>query len=236
MKHVLFVIITLLFPLLSFAQNRYEGKVIDEEGKEIPFVNVVLLSASDSSFIDGTTTGQDGRYVLESKFHEGCLLRFSSIGYHTIYTDNSNQTIILPKSSYELEEVSISGHCPAYRVKSNGFIAKIGGSLLENKGTANDVLNQLPGVIIRNNGKYEIFGKGTATIYIDNKQVRDETELERLNSENIVSVELINNPGTRYDANVRAVVRIKTKKIRRFRLTYTLTRNTKPSFFKLRTT
>ncbi len=212
MKHVLSVIITLLFPLLSFAQNRYEGKVIDEEGKEIPFVNVVLLSASDSSFIDGTTTGQDGRYVLESKFHEGCLLRFSSIGYQTIYTDNYNRTIILPKSSYELEEISISGHRPAYRVKSNGFIAEIGGSLLENIGTANDVLNQLPGVIIGNNGKYEIFGKGTATIYIDNKQVRDETELERLNSENIVSVELINNPGTRYDANVRAVVRIKTKK------------------------
>ncbi|MBP3518562.1 MAG: outer membrane beta-barrel protein [Parabacteroides sp.] len=211
MKCFLQIIILLSFSFVSFAQNKYEGKVIDDEGKVIPLANIVLLSATDSSFINGTTSGQDGRYILESEFCEGCLLRFSSIGYQTIYTDGLSQTTILPKSSYALEEIAISTQRPVYRIKSTGFIAEISGSLLENTGTANDVLKQLPGVIY-NNGKFEIFGKGTATIYINNKQVRDEAELERLNSENIVSVELVNNPGIRYDSDVRAVLKICTKR------------------------
>ena len=36
------------------------GRVIDEKGEPIPFVNVVLLSLPDSAFVQGATTDTDG--------------------------------------------------------------------------------------------------------------------------------------------------------------------------------
>ena len=42
--------------------------------------------------------------------------------------------------------------------------------------------------------------------------MRDAAELERLKSSDIKSVEVISNPGSRYNAAVRAVVKIRTKK------------------------
>ena len=42
--------------------------------------------------------------------------------------------------------------------------------------------------------------------------MRDASELKRLHSEDIRDVEVINAPGAQYDAQVRAVVRIRTRK------------------------
>ena len=46
--------------------------------------------------------------------------------------------------------------------------------------------------------------------YINGRQVRDDSELDQLNSEDIKSVEVVTNPGARYDATVTAVIRIQT--------------------------
>lgn len=43
--------------------------------------------------------------------------------------------------------------------------------------------------------------------------MRNRSELDRLQSDNIKSVEVITNPGARYAASTRAVIRITTKKI-----------------------
>ena len=50
-------------------------------------------------------------------------------------------------------------------------------------------------------------------IYINGRQMRDRSELDRLQSDNIKSVEVITNPGARYAASTRAVIRITTKKM-----------------------
>lgn len=57
-----------------------------------------------------------------------------------------------------------------------------------------------------------MFGKGTPLIYINGRKLHDLSELEQLNSDEIKKVEVIRNPGSRYDATVKAVVRIQTIK------------------------
>jgi hypothetical protein len=59
-------------------------------------------------------------------------------------------------------------------------------------------------------GTLEVFGKGAPVIYVNGRMVRDNAELELLNSNEIKSVDVVQNPGARYDATVRAVIRIKT--------------------------
>jgi hypothetical protein len=48
-------------------------------------------------------------------------------------------------------------------------------------------------------------------VYINNRKVHDMSEMERLESSEISTVELITNPGAKYDAEGRAVLLIKTK-------------------------
>lgn len=71
------------------------------------------------------------------------------------------------------------------------------------------MLNHIPGVQGKD-GAYSVFGKGTPSIYLNGRLVRDLSELERLGSENIARVEVLNNPGVQYDASVKAVIRIRT--------------------------
>ena len=88
-------------------------------------------------------------------------------------------------------------------------MATVENSVLKEAGTANEVLKRLPSVS-GNDGDYSVFGKGKAVIYINNREVRDPSELDKLNSADIRDVEIITNPGARYDASVKAVIRINT--------------------------
>lgn len=85
----------------------------------------------------------------------------------------------------------------------------IANSLLAKIGTASDALANVPGIVKDKNG-FNVLGKGAPLIYLNGRQLRDLSELDRIRSEEIKSVEVITNPGARYDATVKAVVRIHT--------------------------
>jgi len=88
-------------------------------------------------------------------------------------------------------------------------VARVEGTALAKMGSAEDVLKQLPRVVQRN-GELEVLGKGTPLIYIDNKKIKGNVELDRLGSSDIKHVEIITEPGAEYDATYNAVIKIKT--------------------------
>ena len=61
---------------------------------------------------------------------------------------------------------------------------------------------------MKNGDAISVLGKGTPLIYINNRLVRNDNELERLSSTHIKKVTVITNPGPEYDASVSAVVLI----------------------------
>ncbi len=109
----------------------------------------------------------------------------------------------------ELGEVSITAKRDNQRLSKGGIITDISGTSLSELGTCVDVIAQLPGVI-SNGGDIEIPGKGIPQIYINNRKVVDRTELERLSSKDIKSVEVLFNPGARYGAETKSVILVKT--------------------------
>lgn len=110
-----------------------------------------------------------------------------------------------------LGEVMVKGNLPVTRMKGDAMVTSVENSVLSKVGSANDVLNKIPG-ITKKQDAYEVFGKGTPLIYINGRKLRDLSELEQLNSDEIKNVEVIRNPGSRYDATVKAVIRIQTVK------------------------
>ena len=197
----------------EIAAQTVSGKLIDENKQPLPYANVVLLTLPDSTFVTGTVTAEDGTFSLNTTTPNQ-LVRISSIGYNTVYkpVQPANLGVIqLTSDTQQLGEVVIKADLPKTRVKGDAMVTTVAGSILENAGTGNDLLNKIPGVSA-NEGDIKVFGAGTPEIYINGRKVRDKSELDQLASDNIKSVEVVNNPGSRYDATVNAVIRIQTKK------------------------
>ena len=112
----------------------------------------------------------------------------------------------------ELKEVVIRGDLPNTRLKGGAMITRIEGTPLSSSGTLGEMLVKVPGMTGTDEAP-EVLGKGSPLIYINGRLMRDDSELKRLRSEDIRDVEVINNPGAQYDAQVRAVVRIRTRKL-----------------------
>lgn len=85
------------------------------------------------------------------------------------------------------------------------------GSSLENSGNTLDLLNLLPNVDVQGES-VKVYGRGEATIYLNGRKIENKSELSHLSSEDISRVELVQNPGARYDAQTMAVIRIYTRR------------------------
>lgn len=202
----------MMMTMMSAARTRtpdFGGRVTDEEGNPLAFVNVVLLSLPDSTFIEGAITDEQGVFKIVTAANGG-LLKVSSIGYETLYMRAADAlTIRMKEDTQLLGEVVVKAMRPKTKITGEGLQTSIQGSVLEHVGSANDVLAQTPGVINGPNG-LEVIGKGSPLVYVNGRRVTDDTELKRLRSEDIQSIEVITNPGAQYDATVRSVVRIRT--------------------------
>lgn len=108
-----------------------------------------------------------------------------------------------------LNEVTIK--LPKTRVKKDAMVTTVTGSVLEKAGTLEQLLSKIPNVSI-NDGAVSVFGHGSPEIYINGRKMRDDTELTQLSSSDIRTIEVVTNPGARYNADVTSVIRIMTKK------------------------
>lgn len=211
MKHIISFLIALLAILPAFSRD-IKGRILGENNEPLNFVNVVLYC--DSTYIAGGISDADGNFSIPSATDCSLTAKVSFVGYETI-TANVPQAgdmgvITLRPSTVELGEVVVKATRPATTMKGNALVTNVEGSSLAIAGTANDVLVRVP-MVVDNGGTLEVFGKGSPAIYINGRKVNDLQELSQLNSGDIKNVEVITNPGAAYAADVKSVIRIRTK-------------------------
>ena len=191
-----------------------KGKVIDENGQPLPFVNVVLLSLPDSAFVQGAVTDENGMFNIVTKQEDG-LLKLTSIGYETLflrYQPTSSLTIQMKEETQMLGEVLVKSQLPQTHAKGDAMRTTVAGTILEKAGTVSDALSKIPSVEAERDGAVKVLGRGDAEVYINGRRVQDNSELSRLRSDQIQHVDVVQNPGARYAASTKAVVRITLKK------------------------
>ena len=191
-----------------------KGKIVDEKGEPLAFANVVLLNRQDSAFVKGVISGEDGHFAIDSACNNG-IIKVTSVGYKTAWKDCTGENagvIKMVADSKVLGEVVVKSLLPKTILKNGGMTTTVAGSVLEKAGTMEHLLDRIPNVSAQN-GNIKVFGRGEPIIYINGRQMRDRSKLDRLSSDNIKSVEVIANPGARYAASTKAVIRITTKKI-----------------------
>ena len=214
MKKKMTITILCLSAITQMMAQNITGKVVDTKGEPLAFANVVLLNRQDSAFVKGAVSGEDGSFSIDSTCNGG-IIKVTSVGYKTICKDCMGENVGVVKmeeDSKMLGEVVVKSSLPKTILKNGGMTTTVVGSVLEKAGTMENLLDRIPNVSAQN-GSIKVFGHGEPVIYINGRQMRDKSELDRLHSDNIKSVEVITTPGARYAASTKAVIRITTKKM-----------------------
>ena len=96
--------------------DRYSlyGQIKDTDGSPVELANIALLSAADSTYLQGTCSRADGTFTLPGTPPGRYLLQVSCIGYETQLLPSDGITAvvcILPPASYTLQEAGVTVSC-----------------------------------------------------------------------------------------------------------------------------
>ncbi len=214
--------------MLKAQTGMVTGHVIDADTKEaVEFVNVVLFATKDSTFVKGELTDTTGTFRISNVSAGNYFLKLSAVGYKDIVTKTVEitaeqtlldlQLLILEKDAKQLSEVIITAEKPAFERKFGKTILNVSSSnVYKTATTALDVLKRAPGVQVDAEGGIKLKNNIIPMVLIDGKVVpmsADEltTYLNTLGQEQIESIEIIDNPSAKYDAEYKGIVDIKLK-------------------------
>lgn len=83
MRKVIFTTALCLSAMTQLMAQNITGKVVDTKGEPLAFANVVLLNRTDSAFVKGAVSGEDGSFVIDSSCNGG-IIKVTSVGYKTV--------------------------------------------------------------------------------------------------------------------------------------------------------
>lgn len=184
----------------------------------------VSLLRTDSSVVTIEITDAAGKAEFKSLTAAKYILRITNIGYQTMLmnTDFENKTtlreiITLQPDATILKNVSVSTKIPAIHFLPDKTVVNVDASITSAGATVMDVLEKSPGITIGRDGTIIMKGKPSVMVLIDGKQTQLsgtdlQTYLSGINASQIGTIELIDNPGAKYDAAGNAgIINIKTK-------------------------
>ena len=117
---VLMVAIVMTMTAQAKTQD-WGGRVIDEKGEPMPFVNVVLLSLPDSTFVQGAMTDEQGMFKIVTNVTNG-VFKVSSVGYQTLYINaGEGLTIQMKEDTQILGEVVVKSQLPKTHAKGDAM-------------------------------------------------------------------------------------------------------------------
>lgn len=222
MKRFISGILLVFTGLCSQAQKNtvtLSGIVKDTSGQAaLAFVNVTLHKASDSTFISGTITAEEGRFSIADIAPGNYLLKFSCLGYHTKWQPLlagqlsnflSVGNISLQRSQVSINEVVVTGKVDEVSEKMDKKTFSPAANISQAGGSALDAMKNLPGVTAGQDGKVLLRGSDKVMILIDGKQTAltgmgGQSGLDNIPASAIAKIEIINNPSAKYDANGNA--------------------------------
>ena len=196
----------------------YKGIVYDNHNQPLPYANIVLLNAQDSTYLNGGVSNESGVFVVPCDAKK-VFARISYVGFKTLMkvcTDGKVGNITLMPTSKNLNAVIVKGEKPMIAYHGDRLTADIKGTILSKGFTGESLLQQLPGVWAEN-GNVSINGQSGTKIYIGNRLVQLtgndlSTYLKGIRSENIDKVEIIAHPSAEYDAEGQGgIIRILLK-------------------------
>ena len=217
---ILFCLVLSLVSSISSAQTTINGIVTNRKGQPLPGANVLLLKATDSSLVKGSGVAKDGSFYFENIKPGNYLILSTHVGFGNLYlppvtvSDSQSgldlKTLTLVENGEELEQVSVVSRRPMIEQKIDRMIVNVKNSITSAGGTALDILERSPGVIVnRQAGSISMNGKEGVMVMINGKiNYMPPSALVQMlantSAGNIDRIELITTPPANLDAQGNA--------------------------------
>lgn len=205
MKRLSIVLAALSLCTSLMGANRITGKVIDEsDNRSIEYANISLM-APDSTFLTGVATDGNGNFVLKEVKDGDYLLRISCMGY-----DHSYLTVRNLKKNLELGEVPLSATgvvLEGVTVTASPVIKKTDRQIIlptemQMKASSNGLTLlrnlQLSRILVNPiDNSINAPGGESVQLRINGREVT-QAEIIAIRPADVIRIEYIDNPGTRY--------------------------------------
>ena len=174
------VFLVLLFCVVtSFAQNIVvKGVLKDADTKEGLVQATVQLLRSDSTFVGGSISDEQGLFQLSAPSEGKYLIKISNIGYLSHYQkiDVSGKdtidvgSIVMKSDAVMLKGAVVTRRATKVVLKEDTFIYNASAYKTPEGATLEELVKRLPGATIGDDGKITINGKEVTKILIDGKE------------------------------------------------------------------
>jgi len=220
------LLLLLAGPLGAHAQTtgRIDGTLLDAASQQpLPFAGVLLLRATDSTFVTGAQSLESGAFALEKVPLGRYILKATVVGYRT-----GRRAVALSSAAPELHlgplrlrtaatklaEVVVQGQRAIVTDNLDKKVIDVTKDLTATGGTAVDALQNVPSVTVDQSGAVSLRGSTNVRILVDGKPTG--VTLDQLPASSIQTIEVVTNPSSRYDAEGSAgIINIVLKKERR---------------------
>ncbi len=204
-----------------------EGILLEEGGEPVAFANVVLQAATDSSILKVEVSDAEGHFLLSVAEGGRYLLTVKYLGLPDLVVEpfdlgfgESHQlgTLSMAARSLELAEATVTAQRTIVEIKSDRTVFNVDGTINATGGDAMSLLRKAPGVVVDNNDNLIVMGRTGVLVYIDGKRSPLSGSaltayLQSLAAEQIDRIDIITNPGAKYEAEGNAgIVDIHLKK------------------------
>ncbi len=220
MKRLCFLVLLFCVTPLFSQELSISGEVFDTENKPLSFVNVLVFEEEDTEPFKGTTTNEDGTFLVKGLEAKTYKLTFSFVGFKavekiiSISSEKNIGTITLQEATETLDETVITARKPTIKKTAGKLVFNVENTSLS-VGSTFDLLKKTPGVVVIGESIQVKFQ--SPEIYINNKRVYLSSSevvslLENTDASNIKSVEVITSPSAKYDGATGTVLNINTSK------------------------
>ena len=179
MKKLLLLAIMVLTTVTAMAQSReISGTITDKQSKDAVSLVTIQLLKKDSTFVMGTTSGDDGKFAVKAPSDGQFILKISSIGYKTITrpitikddADVKLGTILFSADAIMLKEATVTAQAQKVILKEDTFVYNAAAYRTPEGSTIEELVKRLPGAQVSDDGKITINGKEVKKILIDGKE------------------------------------------------------------------
>lgn len=204
------------------------GQLVNKEGP-LPFANITLLDDETGRLITGVISDEEGKFILKTEGEGRFRLSISSIGYQTMELEpfmltvgerRDFGTLQLEEEVSLLDEVVVKGKRPEIIFEADKTVVQLEGTVMAEGSTAFDVISQSPGIYVDANESLNLNGSSGVVVMIDGRRMymtsgELASYLRAMPADNIRSLEIMDNPPAKYDAEGSAgVVNIRLKENR----------------------
>lgn len=200
----------------SFAQSFLKGILTDSDGSPIEFATVALKKMQDSTVVKVEMTNESGSFEMQGIAPDLYQVEFDLLGYSSIKKSISVTAqgldmgaIVMAKQSELIDEVTVTAKRSLVEAKSDRMVFNVQGTINSAGENLLNLLRKAPGVLVDNNDNITVLSRSGVLVYVDGKRLPLSGEelsayLQSIPSEQIDRIDIITNPGAKYEAQGNA--------------------------------